>query len=246
MALEAELLDAVQENGYCSVSELAERFNVATSTVRRNLARLEEMKLVERTHGGARAASVFDTPFAFKETLHLAEKRAIGKAMADLIEDRHTVLLDSGSTTLEVARHLVGRPVTVVTNDLRIGLEIAKGVAPQLVVIGGELVPNVFTLCGTASVEQLAQLRVDIAVFGADAIDEGGIFNFSSREVEVKQQMQGIAKQTYFVADHTKFGREALFKVFPISGFTGGVTDMKTPEAILQKFPVPVRRVNFS
>ena len=106
MVRKADILDDLLENGYRSVPDLALAFGVDASTIRRHLARLEKLNLVQRTHGGALPIRHADTPFAVKQSLHTSEKVAIGTAMAARIEDGQTVLLDSGSTTLEVAKRL--------------------------------------------------------------------------------------------------------------------------------------------
>lgn len=240
MSRDAEIVDLLQQHGYLSVAQLAEHLEVTASTVRRALDRLQDMDLVQRTHGGARATSSADTPYKIKETLHHREKAAIGRAMADRILEGQTVLLDSGSTTLEVARHLRHSRLTVVTNDLRIGLEIANRPNLHLVFIGGELLPNVYTLWGPTAVEQLTHLRVDVSIFGADTVSEDGIYNTSSYELEMKQTMLEIGREAFFVADSSKFGREALFKVFGFEKFTAGITDSTLDSIRASHFPIPI------
>ena len=242
MPRHADVLDLLHESGFQSVADLAARFGVTMSTIRRDLERLETMELVQRTHGGAYPVKQADTPFRIKESLHQREKTAIGKAMAERILDGQTVLLDSGSTTLEVAKHLNHSRLTVVTNDLRIGLEIADRQSAHLVFIGGELLPNVYTLWGPSSIEQLQNLRVDVAIFGADAVNEEGIFNTSSYELELKRTMRSIAKEAFFVADSSKFGRDALFKVFQLDEFTTGIADDLLDPIRAAQLPVPVIR----
>lgn len=244
MTRQAEIVELLQEQSFASVTELAQRFGVNASTVRRDLEQLANEELIQRTRGGAVAIKQLDTPSRIKESLHNKEKAAIGRAMADRILDGQTILLDSGSTTLEVAKHLNGSRLTVVTNDLRIGLEIADRQKAHLVFIGGELLPNVFTLWGPSSVQQIEHLRVDVAIFGADTVDESGIFNTSGYEIELKRTMRGIAKEAFFVADSSKFGREALFHVFDLMDFTAGITDDLLDPIRASRFPIPIISVN--
>lgn len=242
MSRQAETVELLLERGFVSVPDLAEHFGVTCSTIRRTLAELEARDLVQRTHGGALPIRQTDAPTDLKQSLHQAEKRAIGKAMAQRILPGQTVLLDSGSTTLEVARCLRARQLTVVTNDLLIGTVIAELQNAHLVFIGGELLPNVYTMWGPTSVQQLQNLRVNVAVFGADTVTEDGIYNTSSYELEVKRTMRSVASEAFFVADSSKFGREALFKVFDLGAFTAGITDeLMTPIRAAQ-FPVPLIR----
>ena len=243
MSRQTDILDYIAEAGFASVKELAERFAVTVSTIRRDLAELETEKLVHRTHGGALTVYPAETPFQLKETLHPAEKKAIGIAMADRVLDGQTILLDSGSTTLEVARHLHASGLTVVTNDLRIGLEIAGRKCAHLVFIGGELLPNVYTMWGPTSVAQLANMRVNVAIFGADSVEQDGIYNTTSYEIEIKRMMHSIAAESFFVADSSKFHRDALFKVFGYEGFTAGLTDSTLNPLFAADFPIPIVRV---
>lgn len=242
MSRHAETVELLLERGFVSVPDLADHFGVTSSTIRRTLAELEARDLVQRTHGGALPVRQTDAPTDLKQSLHRAEKRAIGRAMAERILPGQTVLLDSGSTTLEVARCLRARQLTVVTNDLLIGTAVAELQNAHLVFIGGELLPNVYTMWGPTSVQQLQNLRVNVAVFGADTVTEDGIYNTSSYELEVKRTMRSVASEAFFVADSSKFGREALFKVFDLGAFTAGITDeLMTPIRAAQ-FPVPLIR----
>lgn len=241
---QAEIVEILLDSEFESVSALAQHFGVTESTIRRDLAALERRALVQRVHGGAVAERQTDAPFDLKQTLHRAEKAAIGKAMADRILDGQTVILDSGSTTLEVARHLHSRQLTVITNDLLIGLTIAQQQNAHLVFIGGELLPSVYTLWGPSSIEQLEQLpKVNVAVFGADTVNEHGIRNTSSYELEIKRTMRAMALEAFFVADSSKFGREALFKVFDLDTFTAGITDDLMDPIRAAQFPIPLIRV---
>jgi DeoR/GlpR family transcriptional regulator of sugar metabolism len=240
MSRQSEIIEVLTTRGFQSVSSLAKRFAVTASTIRRDLERLESMNLIERTHGGAIPVGPIETPDSFQDPLHLAEKSAIGKAMADRILDGQIVLLDGGTTTLEVARHLTKRRLTVVTNDLRVAVEIAQRRSAHLVFIGGELLPDVYTMWGPASVLQLSNLRVDVAVFGADTVCDDGLYHTSSYEVELKRLMRSIAKEAFFVADSSKFGREALFKVLEVNDFTAGITDDLLDPLRASQFPIPI------
>ncbi|MDJ0379045.1 DeoR/GlpR family DNA-binding transcription regulator [Cryobacterium sp. PH31-L1] len=240
---QTEIAEILRTHGFQSVNSLAKRFAVTTSTIRRDLERLEAMSLIQRTHGGAVPVAPVESPAPVADELHIAEKRAIGQAMADRILDGQIVLLDGGTTTLEVARHLTKRRLTVVTNDLRVAVEIAQRRSAHLVFIGGELLPDVYTMWGPASVMQLSNLRVDVAVFGADTVCDDGLYHTSSYEVELKRLMRSIAKEAFFVADSSKFGREALFKVLEVNDFTAGITDNLLDPLRASQFPIPLIQV---
>jgi DeoR/GlpR family transcriptional regulator of sugar metabolism len=243
MSTKAQILEIIQTSGFQTVRALADQLGVDDSTVRRNLEKLNELDLIQRTHGGASSVQVTETPADLKSKIHSNEKKAIGKAMAERIRDGQVVMLDSGSTTLEVARALSNRILTVVTNDLRIGIVIAKKPGMNLLFIGGELLPDLYTMWGPTSVEQIETLRVDIAVFGADAVNTSGVFNNISYLTETKRAMMSVAGESYFVADSSKFHRKALFKAFDLESFEMGITDDVLSPIVAASLSLPIIRV---
>lgn len=243
MSRRGDIAVLLQERGFLSVNTLAAAFRVDTSTIRRDLDRLEDEGLIQRTHGGAVPMQINESPARNVHGLHVPEKQTIGAAMAERVLEGQTILLDGGTTTLEVARHLDHTRLTVVTHDLRIGLEVAKKPMINLVFIGGELLPNGFAMWGPTSIQQLETMRVNVAIFGAGTVAEDGIYATSSYEIELKRKMRSIASEAFFVADSSKFGREALFKVFGFEDFTAGITDQTLDPIRAARFPVPVIRV---
>jgi DeoR/GlpR family transcriptional regulator of sugar metabolism len=125
MSRRVDIVNRLRQQGFQSVSALAQAFDVDASTIRRDLDKLVADGVVERTHGGAVPVDQRPAPTG-ASTGHHAEKAAIGAAMAERVHEGQTILLDTGETTLEVARHLRHSRLTVVTHDLRIGLEIAS------------------------------------------------------------------------------------------------------------------------
>ncbi|MFC3688615.1 DeoR/GlpR family DNA-binding transcription regulator [Aquipuribacter hungaricus] len=243
MSRRRDITVLLQQQGFASVRSLADAFGVDTSTVRRDLEKLEAQGLVERTHGGVvpvrREEPAVQGP---PPGTHQPEKEAIGAAMAERVLEGQTIILDSGSTTLEVARHLTHSRLTVVTHDLRVGLEIASKPSIHLVFIGGELLPSGLAMWGPTSVQQIETMRVNVAIFGADTVTDDGIFSTSSYETELKRKMRSVASEAFFVADSSKFGREALFRVFGFEDFTAGITDATLDPIRAARFPVPIIR----
>lgn len=245
---QAQILRAVREAGYVEVAALAEALGVHQSTIRRDLMELEQQGQIERSHGGVSAAERDerqDIAFSVKERMHRPEKAAIGAAMAERIGNGQTVLLDSGSTTLEVARHLAGHSgLTIITNDLRIGVEIASHDDTHLVVLGGELLPNVYTLWGDRVIAELKKLKVDVAVFGTDAVNAECITNTNGYEVEMKRTMHSIASTSFLVADSSKFERQAPFRVMDLTNFVTCVTDERVDPITASSYPIPIIRAS--
>lgn len=248
MSRRQQIAELVVEHGFQSVSTLANRFAVDPSTIRRDLDRLAADGLVHRTHGGASATTAARTSdevisLPGHVTTQQAEKRAIGAAMAERIYEGQTVLLEGGTTCLEVARHLDHARLTVVTNDLQVGMAVATKPQINLVFVGGELLQGSTSMWGPMSIQQLETMRVNVAVFGAGTVMDDGIYASSSYAIELKRKMRSIASQSFFVADSTKFGREALFKVFGFDDFTAGITDDTLDPIRAAHFPVPLIRV---
>jgi DeoR/GlpR family transcriptional regulator of sugar metabolism len=205
--------------------------------------KLESLGLISRAHGGVGPVEPVETPARIKQSMHAREKKAIGKAMAEQISDGQVILLDSGTTTLEVAKSLRNSALTVVTNDLQIAMELAKKPRINLVVIGGQVLQDLHTTWGPTAVSQIGQLKVELAIFGADAINSNGVFNNTSFEIESKKAMMAISSQAFFVADSSKFHRKALFKVFDLEDFTTGITDESLNPDAANQFPLPIIRV---
>lgn len=202
----------IRERGYVPLPELVDRMGVSESTVRRDLDYLHENGVLRRTHGGAVAASGAIGLSAFEERSHqhAAEKRRIGARMAQIIEDGQTVLLDGGTTTLEVARNLVGRRVQVVTNSLPIAQLFANSRDVDLVLIGGFVYPKTGVALGVLAQLAMKNLHVHRTVISVSGLTQRGLFNENLLLVETERQMMACAEETNIVADHTKFGRAAL------------------------------------
>ena len=242
MSRRDDIIAMLQDRGFQAVNTLAHTLGVDSSTIRRDLDKLEAQGVVQRTHGGVILAQTDAYSAVGMQEPHTAEKEAIGAAMAERVLDGQTIFIDSGATTLAVARHLHHSRLTVVTNDLRIGLEISTRPSMHLVFIGGELLPGSSAMWGPISIQQIENLRVNVAIFGADTVTDDGIYSTSSYEIELKRKMRSIATEAFFVADSSKFGREALFKVFGFEDFTAGISDTTLDPIRAASLPVPVIR----
>lgn len=225
-----EIRSAVERAGYVEARQLAADLGVDVSTIRRDLDVLARAGVVQRTHGGAlpvRADEAVDLPYAVKETEHREAKRAIAAHAASLVADGDSVVLDSGSTTFELARALRDRQgLTVATNDLHTAHYLATGRGIHLLVTGGQLIDSVYTLVGPGALASLADLHVDWAFLGGDAVDpSAGVTNVNTVEVPIKQAMLASAARAVLVADSSKFGRRALAAVTGVEAFERIVTD---------------------
>jgi DeoR family transcriptional regulator, fructose operon transcriptional repressor len=211
-----------------AVTELAELFDVSAMTIRRDLQALEEQGLVEAVHGGARSSlqSPFELSFAQRELVDVAAKRAIGRLAASLVADGEAVALDASTTTLQVARNLVGRRrVTVVTNGIKAAAELGHRPGIEVIVTGGQL-HQTASLVGPFARATVEQLRVDWLFFSVTGITDGlALTGPSEFDAEIKAALMAIARRVVLVADSTKFGRDSYVRVAPLSAVHAVVSD---------------------
>lgn len=206
------VLDLVSQRGYVALAELARDIQVSESTIRRDVEHLQGEGALQRTRGGAvyvgNGASL--PALEDRSGVQLEEKRKIARAAADCIEDGDSVLLDGGTTTLELARLLVGRPVQVVTNSLPIALLFASRHEADLVLLGGYIYPRTGVALGPWTVRMLEDVHVHKAFLSVGGVTDKGLFNSNVLLVETERQMMRSADEVLVVADHTKVGRPAL------------------------------------
>ncbi len=185
-------------------------------------------------------------PYALKEAANRRQKRAIALTAAKYVRDGDTVILDSGSTTYEIAEAIQHRKgVTVIANDLRICKFVATVPRIRLLVTGGELLESVFTLVGERAVRFFDDYTADIAFLGADAVEpRAGVTNANTAVVPVKRAMVAAAETTVLVADSSKFGQRALAKVAAFDEIDLIITDKGLSDDDTQLYPVTISRVD--
>jgi DeoR family transcriptional regulator of aga operon len=241
-----EILQRLHVDGYVEAKVLSRELGVDASTIRRDLDTLVRSGQAERTHGGARpvTGASSEIPYAVKKTERRPEKIAIARRAAQHVADGDTVILDSGSTTYQVALELRHKAdLTIITNDLRIGKYVATIPAVRLLVTGGELLGSVFTLVGERAVDFLSDYSADWAFLGADAIDPtAGITNTNTLEVPLKRAIISAAARTVVLADSSKFGHRALAKVAAIDEVETILTDSGLPSDQAERYGGKVAR----
>jgi DeoR/GlpR family transcriptional regulator of sugar metabolism len=232
-----------------AISELAELFNVSPMTIRRDLQALEERGLVESVHGGARSSlqSPFELSFAQRELVNAEAKRAIGRLAASLVADGESVALDASTTTLQVARNLVGRGrVTVVTNGIKAAAELGHRPGIDVIVTGGQL-HQTASLVGPFATATIERLRVDWLFFSVTGVaDDLMLAGPSEFDAEMKVALMGIARRVALVLDSTKFGRESYVRVAPFSRVHDLVTDNRIPQAWAERLETSGARLHLA
>ena len=206
------VLDLVSKRGFIALADLARSIRVSESTLRRDLDYWHQQGTLRRTHGGAIFVGDAASLPALEErsASQRDEKQAIAKAAAGRINDGDTVLLDGGTTTLEVAKLLVGRSLQVVTNSLPIAQLFASRREADLVMLGGYVYPKTGVALGPLTICMMEDLHVHQTILSVGGLSGRGLFNSNLLLVETERQMMRCADEVVVVADHTKFGRPAL------------------------------------
>lgn len=237
----AEILKIVKAGNPVKVGVLGQRFEVSESTVRRDLQELEDSGLIQRTHGGAISVqSGFELSFQEKEVRFLAEKQQIAAVAAGLVNDGETILLDSGTTTLEIARLLCGKPITVATNSMDIARVFSEDDKVETLVLGGTLRKNTRSLVGYITNDTLRRMYFDKVFLAANGVDPGlGVTTPNPTEAETKRYMLHAGKDKILVADHSKMNQRSLCRVCGLDELDIWITDTEIdPEDVQQAGPL--------
>jgi DeoR family transcriptional regulator, fructose operon transcriptional repressor len=219
----------LNNHGECSVDMLARELGVSGMTVRRDLLALAEAGRVLRTHGGAAPIEQVMFEFQFlKRVRDMAEaKQSIARRAASLVSDGQSVILDSGTTTLELARQLRHKQeLTVITACLPIASALQHAAAVQVLLLGGFVHRNSADLGGALTEMNLEQLHASVAFLGADGIDlRGYVYNDSPETTRLLGKMAKQAAATWVVADSTKVEKGALMRYGHMAQWKGLITD---------------------
>jgi DeoR/GlpR family transcriptional regulator of sugar metabolism len=244
-----QITDAVRETGQRSVADLVELTGASDMTIRRDLEALSAQGVLERYRGGARSLLLRgeEPPFALRAQEGLAAKRRLAAEVADLIADGESVVLDSGTTCLEVARILAHRRVTVMPLSLHAANALTGGAQLKLLLPGGEPRPGELALTGPLTEASLAALRFDTAILGCCGLTAAdGLTAYDLADAAVKRAAIASARRVIAVAEAAKLSRTALAFVAPASALTAVVTEETAPDeeiASLEAAGVTVRKV---
>lgn len=234
------IIDYVQRRQSATIGALAREFGVHEATIRRDLMEIEQEGVLKRTHGGVIMEQWTEHEPSFNERsmMHPDQKARIGKMAASLVEDGDHIIIDSGTTTLHVAKNLVNRHhITVVTNDINIAAELRDAPHVKVILTGGELYPSSFMLNGMFTDYVLGSLHVAKAFIGTPALHpQHGLMHPEARLVPAKQGMIRAAREIVVVTDDTKIGKLSLHCVAPNSSIHTIVTGREAPDSLLQPF----------
>ncbi|MEL6644113.1 MAG: DeoR/GlpR family DNA-binding transcription regulator [Pseudomonadota bacterium] len=211
------------------ISELARRFKVSTETVRRDFGALADDGMISRAHGGASAPTQGHYPsLDERATARIAERERIGLRAAQLVGAGETVMIDAGSTTMQMARALayLGTPCTVITNSIPVAMTLGYGPA-QVLMCPGEYLAAESAVIGTETLEFLARFNVDRCMIGASGLSVEGPSETVRGFAAVKRVMLDRATDRHLLIDAQKFGRKGLAQVGALSEFQSIVVDTR-------------------
>lgn len=232
------IVELLSRDGRVLVTELARQFETSQVTIRKDLEVLHAHGLLHRTHGGALPAhegALEDPTLREKEKLHRKEKLRIAAAAARMVKEGQVVILDSGTTTTAIARGLRNfHNLTIVTNAVNIAADLA-GTAVEVILTGGTLRKNSFSLVGPIAEDTLRKLNADILFLGVDGFDvQYGLSTPNLLEAKVNRVMVEVARRTVAVCDASKFGRRSLSLILPPNAVHEAITDRGIPRSDLQ------------
>ena len=241
------ILEILGRDGRVLVRDLARQFRTSQVTIRKDLSILEADGRIHRSHGGAlpvQESALEDPTLREKEKLHRKEKLQIASAAAAMVKEGQVVILDSGTTTTAIARALRGfEKLTIITNAVNIAVELA-GSPLEVILTGGTLRKNSFSLVGPIAEEALRRLNADILFLGVDGFDvHFGLSTPNLLEAKVNRAMMDVARVAVAVCDSSKFGRRSLSSIAPPSAVHHLITDRgisKSDLAALKKAGIQV------
>lgn len=228
----------VRERGSVQVAMLSRQFAVSMQTIRKDLHFLAKRGVAERSYGGAIAADAvnltIETPVEAKRLTRTDQKARIGAVAAKLVRPGDSIVLDSGTTTLEIARHLPDdETITVLTNDLAILNELSRKQHITAVMLGGTLRRRNCAFYGTQTIASLDDLHVDKLFLGVDGFDiERGITTHHEPEALLNRKMVAAASLIIAVTDQSKFGRVCLHRIINVEDIDVLITDGEAPEPV--------------
>jgi DeoR/GlpR family transcriptional regulator of sugar metabolism len=229
-----KIISLLEERNSVLVPELSKIFNITEETVRRDLEKLEKDGFLKRTYGGAVINDSMNSelPLTIREVTNIEGKLAIGIKVAEYIKDGDTIMLDSSSTALQVARNIKDkRKITVITNSVKVVSELATAKDCNVISTGGNLRVNAMSFVGHMAENSIKNFNVDLAVICSKGIDiKKGITESNEMEAEVKKAMIEAADKTFLVGDFTKFNKVSFVKMLKIENVDMIFTDKKLTE----------------
>jgi DeoR/GlpR family transcriptional regulator of sugar metabolism len=230
--------DTLSRQDFVGLEDLCTSLGASRATVRRDLIELERTRNIRRVHGGAMSMSTHEEALDFKRLSVSCqeEKSRIGRVVADQIQDGQTIILGGGSTVVEVAKCLYDRSIQIVTNSIPVAQIFWECRRTEVTLTGGHLYPRLGTQFGPICERMLHSISADVSILGIRGITEDGISDSSALVVESIRAMIKCAQRVVIVADHTKFGRDAMIRVAGLEEIDQFVSDSALAPEYIELF----------
>ena len=232
-----QMLEVIREQGFVTVQALADLFNVTPQTVRRDINTLCDKGLVQRHHGGVGVTfSTENVDYPSRQILYQAEKRRIGRMVANAIPSRASLFINIGTTTEEVSKALHGHErLRVITNNLNVASILQGNEQIEVLVAGGQVRHRDGGIVGESAVDFVRQFKVDYGIIGISGIDlDGTLLDYDYREVRAAQAIIENSRRVFLVADHSKFGRNAMVRMGTVNDIHALFTDAMPPAPLVE------------
>jgi len=234
------IMQKLKSDGIVSVAELTAALGASRSTIHRDLDELEEQKQLKCIRGGAVSLTPkasYEPAYTLRRDFHAEEKQRIARAALEFVQENDTVILDSGTTVLELAKLLKDRShLYVATNDIHSAMELSSNADITLMVLGGLLRANHFSMNGLFTEEMLRQIHADITFLSVDAVDlEAGFMGFSLEELQAKRLMAKASQKTIVLCDHAKFNSVAFANICAFSDVETIITGKEIDKDVLRR-----------
>lgn len=231
-----KIIRMIRDSGFMAIDELAQLLEVTPQTIRRDINHLCEKKILRRYHGGATLSSTTENEdyFARKNKLQ-SEKSHIAELIAEHIPDNASLFLNSGTSIEAVATILTQtrKNLCIITNNIHVASVLSKRSDYTIMITSGVVRAHDGSITGVATLDFINQFKVDYAIIGVAAIEtDGSLLDFDYKEVCVAQAMMENARLRFLVADHSKFGRNALVRLGHITDFNSVFTDQKPSDSL--------------
>lgn len=229
-----EILKLLENNKEVKFGDMSKIFDVTEMTIRRDIEKLEQKGAVYRTFGGAIMSPNKDITLKDRMGLMIAEKYQIGKTAASLIKPNEAIFIDSGTTTIQIARHLHLKSVTVITNAPQLAIELQEKSIPTIL-LGGQLLTSTISLIGPIAEENLKNMYFDRAFIAATGLTaNSGLSNSNIFELNIKKLAMSQSKEVNVVLDSSKFEVESLASFASFGSISRLITDRNPPASILK------------
>jgi len=232
------IVQLVNERGSIRVTELSELCEVTEETIRRDLDKLEQAGRLRRSHGGAVSVKEQqhpETPYFEREVVSAEEKKRIAQEAIKLIAPKDRIILDASTTAWYMAASMPDIPMTVLTNSIKVAIELANKEKIEVISTGGILAPKSLSYVGPLAERSLDAYHVDKAFVSCKGVHlEKGISESNELQGRIKQKIVGMADQVILLADSSKFGVQAFTSFADLSDVTDIVTDIAISEEFVQ------------